>query len=641
MNTHRSFGQDAICRFSLLGLLILFGLAGPSLGQVKTDSLPEVKIISTRYQVAAISQPQQVMILGTDVLEMTSARDLVTLLSMYGHAYLRSNGPGLASGITQRGFGTTSLQVVRDGFTLNQPMHGQVDMALIPVLSLGFAEIATANASSTFGSAAPGGSLSIGSNWNQGWSVSHERGPWGYQESAGSIVANMAGSTYLLKAGATSSNNDFTYEDQDENATLRRENSSLDRKWIQFGTMTKSRDIYLRTNIYAHVADREIPDPINFLGTEGFQEDEEVRFTAELTGLKNTPNWSVRTQIWQSKLLYSDVWLVDRSYNRVRGASMGAQYDVSPFSWLNMTAALGGELVDVETNNYEAQTSRNAMNGTLRSLISAPMGLLLFPSFRLDAIEDIGSALSPSLGLNKTIIPNILHARSQWSYNFTAPTLNDQFWLYGGNSTLEPERAHKADLGLHWKTKFGTSEVDWQGQAFATRAVNGIIWQPRPDGFWSPVNLQEMHGHGMEQSLKVATSFREVNIHAGSQVTWSRAYIPKARYDGDAAVKKQLRYTPEWMLRFQAGATYRNVQINTEVSRDGKRFSSEDHSSSLDPLPASTLVNVSGQLRLPSRNFEPSLRLSMVNALDVKYSTLAWYPMPGRHLLIALRVRRN
>ena len=641
MKTHRLQWQGELCCFSLLGSVIILFAAVTSSAQIKNDSLPEVKVTSTRYNVPVISQPQQVLIIGPETLDNTTARDVVSLLSMYGHAYLRSNGPGLASGLTQRGFGTTSFQVIRDGFTLNQPMHGQVDMALISVSTLGLAEIATANASSTFGSAAPGGSLLLGSRWQQGWALSHERGPWGFQESTGTFVSKKRGSTYLLNAGAMSSENNYTYFNPDQNASIRRENSSYDRKWIQLGTLVNNGNYSLRTSAYAHLASREIPDPINFLGMEGLQDDEEIRLTAELSGPTNSTNWSIGAQVWQSRLLYNDIWLTDRSYNRVRGGSIGMQYAFSPTPWFDITANVGGEAAGIGTNNYDVPTSRNSMNSSIRALVNAPFGLLLFPAVRVDAIEDIGTALSPSIGLNKPIISSVLHLRSQWSNNFTAPTLNDQFWLYGGNPDLQPERAQKADMGFHFQTAVGRTDLDWQAQAFFTRANNGIVWQPGAEGFWSPVNVQEMSGHGIEQSIRIVTTLNDVEIQTGSQVTWNRAFIPKARYEGDPAVKKQLRYTPEWMLRFQVGAKFRQIQLNSEISHDGKRYSSEDHSSSSDPLPAHTMANFSGQLRLPFGNVEPSLRLSVINAFDVKYNMLAWYPMPGRHMLIALRVRHK
>jgi iron complex outermembrane receptor protein len=641
MKTHRNAWQRPICRISFIAAIVLHMANITTTGQVRNDSLPEVQIISTRYQVPAIEQPQQVMVITSDMLESTSARDLVSLLSLYGHAYLRSNGPGLAAGLTQRGFGTTSFQIVRDGFALNQHMHGQVDMALIPVASLGFAEIATANASSTFGSAASGGSLLLGNSWKQGWSLSHEAGPWGFRETAGSIVGQLGRATLSANGGITASDNDYRYEAPESRSVLRRENSSLDRKWLNVGSLLSTEGYVLRTNIYAHEADRGIPDPINFLGTQGVQSDEEIRLTAELSGPADNSRWSVSGQFWQSRLLYDDNWLTETSYNRVRGVSASTQraFDVTPT--VALSAVAGGEVVAVETNNYESPTSRNSLQGSMRGLIRLPSGVRMFPAVRIDIIEDVGTALSPSFGMNKAILKDVLHLRSQWSYNFTAPTLNDQFWNFGGNPDLNAERAHKADVGIHYNVNVGSTDFDWQVQAFVTRAKNGIIWQPGDNDIWSPVNLQKLHGHGIEQALRLSTQVGLFGVSFGTQATWNRAYIPEPRFDGDVAMDKQLRYTPEWMLRFQGGLTHRSVSLNAEVAHDGKRFTSEDHGSSVDPLPAYTVANLGIQLRMAIAGVEPSIRLNLNNAFDAKYSTIAWYPMPGRHLLLSLKVRKK
>jgi outer membrane receptor protein involved in Fe transport len=83
------------------------------------------------------------------------------------------------------------------------------------------------------------------------------------------------------------------------------------------------------------------------------------------------------------------------------------------------------------------------------------------------------------------------------------------------------------------------------------------------------------------------------------------------------------------------------VSLNAEVAHDGKRFTSEDHGSSVDPLPAYTVANLGIQLRMAIAGVEPSIRLNLNNAFDAKYSTIAWYPMPGRHLLLSLKVRKK
>lgn len=640
MNTHRMARQRRICHMLLIVMVASAAITAQSTAQTRTDSLPEVQIVSTRYKVPAIKQPQQVMLINAEAIANTTARDLVGLLSLYGHAYMRSNGPGLASGLTQRGFGTNSFQVIRDGFTLNQQMHGQVDLALIPTSALGFAEIASANTSSTFGSAASGGSLLIGHSWNQGWNLSHERGPWGYQETSGSLAAPVGPITLSINAGYTLSDNSFAYDTPDQAEEIRRLNANLDRKWLQVGALTRGEILSTRTNLYFHDVERGIPDPINFLGSDGYQWDDELRLTSEITGADGK-NWSIGAQVWQSKLLYDDNWLTEVSYNRVRGASIALNRGTKLASWFDIGSSIGLEHTSVTTNNYVDNPTRNSLNGSLHGIVNATGSLNVYPAMRLDVIEGIGSAVSPSLGINQAIVPDRLHLRSQWSYNFTSPTLNDLFWSFGGNPDLKPERAHKFDLGFHVQQGEGLSRIDWQLQGYLTRAKNGIIWQPGPADMWSPVNLQQMHGHGLENSIQLSSDVGGVKVRAGSQITWTRAYIPKARFNNDPAVDRQIRYTPEWMLRFQGGATYRLIDLNAEIAHDGKRYTSEDHSAAVDPLPSYTAANFSAQFRLPVSGVNPTVRLTLVNAFDTRYSTIAWYPMPGRHLFATIKLGRK
>lgn len=638
MNTHRMARQRRICRIMLI-LALSVASTIHSNAQTRTDSLPEVQIVSTKYRVPAIEQPQQVTVISGELLANTSARDLVSLLSIYGHAYLRSNGPGLASGLTQRGFGTNSFQVIRDGFTLNQPMHGQVDLALIPVSAIGSAEIASANTSSTFGSAASGGSLHIGGDWRQGWSIKHERGPWGYNESVASFTAPLGRTVFTANGGYTQSDNSFSYRMPDHADEIKRVNANLDRKWLQLGALNRGDRLSMRTNLYLHDVERGIPDPINFLGSDGYQWDDEMRLTSEIAGVDES-GWSVGAQLWQSKLLYDDNWLSDVSYNRVRGASVSFNRRLHLAPEFELGSSFGLEHTSVVTNNYSDNPTRNSFNGSLHGIFNATGSLNVYPAVRLDVIEGIGSAISPSLGVNQAIVSGRFHVRSQWSYNFTSPTLNDLYWSFGGNPDLKPERAHKFDLGFHVQQGDGSTRLDWQLQGFLSRAKNGIIWQPGPADMWSPVNLQQMHGHGIENSIQISGSWGDVKMRVGSQLTWNRAYIPKPRYNNDPAVDRQLRYTPEWMLRLQTGATYKLLDFTAEISHDGKRYTSEDHSALIDPLPSYTAANFITQFRLPVSGLDPSIRLTLVNAFDARYSTIAWYPMPGRHLMASIRIGR-
>ena len=228
--------------------------------------------------------------------------------------------------------------------------------------------------------------------------------------------------------------------------------------------------------------------------------------------------------------------------------------------------------------------------------------------------------------------------RSQWSYNFTAPTLNDQYWSYGGNRDLKPEKAYKWDVGMHVQHQAANVDVDWQVQFYLTRARNGIVWQPDASGSWSPVNLQQMHGKGMENSLNYSASLGGFRFHAGSQLTWTKAYLPRPRYEGDPAVGRQLRYTPEWMLKTQAGASHRMISLSTEMAFVGKRFTSDDHQAAVDPLPAFRTVNFVALFNIPAATAVPEVRFTLVNAFNEEYNTIAWYPMPGRHLLVSMRL---
>ena len=60
------------------------------------------------------------------------------------------------------------------------------------------------------------------------------------------------------------------------------------------------------------------------------------------------------------------------------------------------------------------------------------------------------------------------------------------------------------------------------------------------------------------------------------------AHMDKERYNGDSALNKQLRYTPEWQFKHYLHLRYKALQFMLSNSYVAERYSSADHSSPFD-----------------------------------------------------------
>lgn len=85
------------------------------------------------------------------------------------------------------------------------------------------------------------------------------------------------------------------------------------------------------------------------------------------------------------------------------------------------------------------------------------------------------------------------------SRNFRFPTLNDLYFLPGGNPDLKRESGWTYDIGASFAT--GKEDVySWSGSInwFDSHVKDWILWLPTTKGFFSPKNIKDVHAYGIE-----------------------------------------------------------------------------------------------------------------------------------------------
>lgn len=628
---YSAFKLKAYFLLMLSGLTLSFdlGMVQAQIQSANKDTLAEIKITASKFNVENIYQPVQILQIDPKTLRLTGARDLSTLLSVIGHAHVRSYGPGLAAGLTQRGFTTSSFQIIRDGFVLNNPLYGQVDMALIPTDLISTAEGAVANASSAYGSSSLGGSLVLGNHWNTGISIDQTVGSFGYNQTSISAGEQWGSTRLKLQIGRSEASNRYSFLNTNNQTIERRTNNSQSKQWLRIGSLGTWRQFIVQSNLSALHADREIPDPIIYDPAEAHQADSEFRFTTILTP-NDSNKWSIAAEATHHDIDYSDKYLSEPSQNRIQSLSLNSKIHILRKSPFRARMDNGLSVTHARSNNFDEIKSRSTVYSSLTSEYHALEKLIIYPSIRYDWISDVDHALSYSTGLNIPVYPKVFHLRSQFSKNFTVPTLNDLYWMYGGNPNLLPETSTKADIGYHFDLKRDSYNMDVQFQAYWAKLDDGIIWRPVDLNNWSPINVQQIRSRGFEQSLNLQFSKGSFNSEIRSQITYTDAIISKSRYSGDQAVGKQLPYTPKWMLRLQPMLSVKNTELALEISHDGKRFINTDQNSENDILNKNRLINLTIAQHIKTGKIKSLLKFNINNIENKKYYAVNNYPLPGR-----------
>jgi vitamin B12 transporter len=606
--------------------------------EVLPDTLAEIKVTASKYILEPIYQPVQLLLIDQEILRLTGATNLSSLLSSFGHAHVRSYGPGLAAGITQRGFTTSSFQIIRDGFVINNPLYGQVDLALIPLDLISSGEGANANASSAYGSAALGGSLVLHSDWKPSYSLSQSFGSFGYNQTSISAGEKIGNASLLLQLGRNSAENNFSFTNPLNEQLEIRSNNAINKQWLRMGISNRWGTYLLQTNVIAIRAEREIPDAIVFSPANAVQNDSEIRLSTIISPIHSN-RWTASFQAYHNSIEYKDVYINEPSDNQIQSASFNTSVHLINVQSIKVRFENGLSHTVANSNNFEGLRSRNTFNSSVQGQLNKGDKLFLFPSIRFDWISDVDYALSYSTGINLPLIPQKLHLRSQFSRNFTVPTLNDLYWAYGGNPELLPETSNKADIGYHVQLNFNDHFFEFQGQAYKAVLDNGIIWRPIDQFQWSPQNIQQISSHGFEQSLRWNYSIGDFSADIRSQVTYTAAEISRSRFDGDKALGRQLPYTPKWMVKIQPGFRFNKTDVSFEYTYDGKRFISDNNTSLDDPLSSFFIINGSIIQGIKMGKIKSELKLNINNILNERYNLLNWYPLPGRSITTSLKIK--
>ena len=119
---------------------------------------------------------------------------------------------------------------------------------------------------------------------------------------------------------------------------------------------------------------------------------------------------------------------------------------------------------------------------------------------------DRWSPLIPAFFMDGLISPkgNIM-LKASVSRNYRFPTLNDLYFLPGGNPDLKNEQGFTYDAGVSFDVgkqgvyKFGGG-VNW----FDSYIDDWIIWLPTTKGFFSPRNVKKVHAYGVEVKANLA-----------------------------------------------------------------------------------------------------------------------------------------
>jgi iron complex outermembrane receptor protein len=224
------------------------------------------------------------------------------------------------------------------------------------------------------------------------------------------------------------------------------------------------------------------------------------------------------------------------------------------------------------------------------------------------------------------------------SRNYHVPSLNDLFYIPGGNPDLIPEKGNTAELGMEHQWKSGKFHGNQSVNTYYSEISHWLQWTPT-NGPWEASNLEKVVSQGLEYQTLIV-------YELGSFISKSRfqyAYSPTTNESepiiaGDASKGQQLIYIP---LHSGSGwfyLGYKKWELNWLTQFLGQRETSTVKNMDMSAEPAYWLTNVSLGVNWNEKIIKFGIRGKAENLFNATYSNLKDRPMPMRNYSIQLKI---
>lgn len=550
--------------------------------------------------------------------------------------HIKSYGSGGIASPSFRGTGASHTTVTWNGININNPMHGQSDLSLLPSGLVDEISIFSGGGKVLSNGSAIGGiiSLETSPDWDEGYSISLNTGAASFGKYSGLATLRIGRSrvSSVTRAYLNSSENNFPFVNDvqgNEPFTDRRRNSAMNTKGFLQELYLKGTSSITSTKVWYNSSERNIPVPIITRQPVPGESQSDHSLRVLLSHQLRLPGTGFRTDAayFDDRLLYLNPETSTNSRNHSRTMTLKAEASPRIGEKIRLSVLASHELNIVNSNNYEGRKTRNT------SLVAVSAARSIFPSLEADVLlrgkMSDGKLIDPdfSAGLEYHL-PSLtgLHLRADIAGNSKLPGLNDLYWVPGGNPQLKGEYGLSCELGLKYMGISGHNSAVTAGfNVFRNRIGNMIHWYPGESSFWSPVNLGQVIIFGTELTAEGKYIIGELFIKADGSWSYTRANeITDEQPEGD---RHQIVYVPVHLANAGLKAGYKMLSASFNCSYTGRRYLSSDNS---DYLPGYLLCDLSAgvEKKLSKVNINANFRVS--NLFNINYQAIAWHPMPGR-----------
>lgn len=651
-------------------------------------NIPEVNINGRRpLKDIGIQQTK----IDTTVLHENISLSMADILTQNSTIFIKQYGRGSLATASFRGTSPSHTQVMWNGMSINSPMLGMTDFSMIPSYFIDQATLLHGTSSINITGGGLGGAIDLATKpeTKQGLNLQYIQGVSSFNTFDEFLRLNYGHHRWQTSTRAVFSNspNRYKYKNYNKKENVYNDNNQIISSYypIERNKNGYFHDFHLLQEIYYNAGKgqklglsawylhsrRGVPmlnvDYKN--DSEYTNEQNENTFRGVLSWQKNTGNLRMNAHLgyihttlsynYSRDLGNGSIISMIHSYSNINTyhSSYHAEYNIGD-KWLFTASVTARQhFVKSKDKNIISQTGSKAVVGydQARLELSGSLSTKWQPTDRLglsailreDMYGDNHSPLIPAL-FGDYVLSKRGHlvAKCSVSRNYHFPTLNDLYFLPGGNPDLKTEKGFSYDGGLSFAIgkdkRFSlTGEATW----FDSHIDNWIVWLPSFKGFWTPKNVKKVHAYGIELKGGLKYIFtRNLYLGLNGNFSWTPSINHGDPTDwADNSIGKQLVYIPKRSSSATARVSYKSWLLSYKWCYYSERYTTSSNETStkigrLSPYYMSD-VTIEKQFKLPWAAM--SLKGVINNIFNEEYESVLSRPMPGINYGILLEIRPN
>lgn len=621
------------------------------------------------------------------VLKENVALSFADVLTFNSSVFVKSFGRATLSTVAFRGTSPSHTQVTWNGMRINNPMLGMTDFSMIPSYFIDDASLlhGTSSVNDTGGGLGGSVKLSTSPAKADGFGVQYVQGIGSFKTFDEFLRLTYGNHNWQISTRAvySSSPNEYKFRNRDKKENIYDEQMNIIGQYypIERNRSGSFKDLHILQEVYYNTgsgdkfglsawyinSNRELQMLTTDYGDERDFDNRqrEHTFRGVLSWDHIRSNWKVA-----AKAGYVHTW-VAYDYKRDMGnghmASMtrsrskintfygqfDGEYHPSEKWFLTANVTAHQHFVESRDKNIILQEGNKAIVGYDKGRVelSGSVSAKWKPYERLGISAVIReemfgrewAPIIPALFIDGIIShQGQVVAKASLSRNFRFPSLNDLYFLPGGNPNLRKENGWTYDAGI--SMAIGQSDVyslTASATWFDSYVDDWILWLPTTKGFFSPRNIKRVHAYGIEAEANLDIRLAaEWSLGVNTNFSWT-----PSRNEGepmspaDKSVGKQLPYVPEYTATATARLSWRKWSLLYKWCHYSERFTMSSNDLSLSgKLPKYYMNNISLERIVSTRWADLSLKGSINNLFNEEYLSVLSRPMPGINFEIFLGI---